>query len=336
MHRGATEHVRLFESCAWWFRLLAASGSGDQSAGDRGISTVWFTGAVIPPIRVRIGDLVRATRIRLDITQRELGRAVGVTPAYVSAVELGRANPTIDIVERLTEALGIELEISARPPVVIATRSHDLVHARCSAHVQRRLQAHSFECVREVEIVHGRSHGWIDLLAFDRATGTLYVIEVKTTLDDVGGAERQLAWYERMGPELVRQRGWRVRRVRSWLLVLASEEVEMSIRINREVLRVAFPIRAIAMRRQLANREAMHASPEASGRGLALINPTSRRRDWLLPSRVDGRRGPAPFRDDADAAARWRASPSPSMAPLGAQPRSAWEPSPQRRNAQSA
>jgi hypothetical protein len=52
---------------------------------------------------------------------------------------------------------------------------------------------------REVEIVHGRSHGWIDLLAFDRRTGTMLILEIKTRLSDLGAIERQIAWYERMG-----------------------------------------------------------------------------------------------------------------------------------------
>lgn len=252
-------------------------------------------------LRSTFGDLCRTTRIRLDITQAQIARAVGVTRAYISAIELGRANPTIEIVERTCDALGLDLDLVARSPIVIGNRQRDLVHARCSAYVQRRLEAIGLECLREVEIVLGRSHGWIDILAFDRATGTLYIIEVKTSIDDVGGAERQLGWYERAGPDAARVRGWNVRRVRAWLLVLASEDVEASIRVDREVLRVAFPARAVAMRRQLTG-----PGSAGEGRGLALIDPSSRRRDWLLSSRVDGRRGPAPFRDYADAASRWR------------------------------
>jgi transcriptional regulator with XRE-family HTH domain len=257
-------------------------------------------------LRVSVGNLVRATRIQLDITQHELARSVGVTRAYVSAIELGRANPTIDVVQRIALALGLELEVAARRPAVIGAHQRDIVHARCSAYVHRRLQTRGFDCLREAEIAHGRSHGWIDLIAFDRATGTLYVIEVKTTLADIGAVERQLAWYERAGPDLAAGRGWRVRRVRTWLLILASEDVERSIRINREVLRVAFPIRAVAMRRLLVAAQPVAAGSEAFGHGLALIDPSSRRRDWLLASRVDGRRGLAPFRDYADAASRWR------------------------------
>lgn len=314
MRQGRIGHVHLFGPRDCWLRpgalpLTRAAGATDpldQSADDQGIRTVCFTWQVTTPLRVGFGNLLRATRIRLDVTQTELARVGDVTRAYVSAIELGRANATIDVVERIARALGLELEIGARAPVVIDTRQRDVVHARCSAHVHRRLRALGLDCQREVEIAHGRSHGWVDLIAFDRATGTLYVIEVKTALADIGAVERQLAWYARAGQDLARQRGWRVRQVRAWLLLLASEQVERSIRANREVLRVAFPIRAVAMRRQLAAGQPGAADPETIGRGLALIDPSSRRREWLLASRADGRRGLAPFRDYADAAARWR------------------------------
>ena len=67
----------------------------------------------------------------------------------------------------------------------------DPVHARCSAYVDRRLGASGWATAREVEIVHGRTHGWIDLLAFDRRTGMMVVIEIKTRLEDIGALERQ-------------------------------------------------------------------------------------------------------------------------------------------------
>jgi hypothetical protein len=36
-------------------------------------------------------------------------------------------------------------------------------------------------------------------------------------------------------------------------------------------------------------------------RGIALIDPRSRRRDWLIASPLEGRRTLAPYRDSADA-----------------------------------
>jgi hypothetical protein len=62
---------------------------------------------------------------------------------------------------------------------------------------------------------------------------------------------------------------------------------------------MAFPMRAPEM---LASFD---GTPPRAGRGLALIDPTSRRQGWLIRARVDGRRSAAPFRDYADAAARF-------------------------------
>jgi len=135
---------------------------------------------------------------------------------------------------------------------MIRGHQRDFVLARCSAYVQRRLVAAGLACEREVLIVDGRTRRWIDVVAFDRASGTLIVIELKTAIDDLGAVERQVTWYERNALAVARRFGWSVRRVRSWLLVLASDDADATIRTNREVLRSAFPGRARTMRLELA------------------------------------------------------------------------------------
>ena len=169
------------------------------------------------------------------------------------------------LVDRVAEALGIEVDLVVRTPTIIGDQQKDLVHARCSAYVDRRLRAAGWLTSREVEIVHQRSHGWIDILAFDPATGILIVIEVKTRLDDLGAIERQIGWYERSAFGVARGLGWAPRRVTGWLLVLASDEVERSIRSNRELLSRAFTVRAREMAHILGRVEG-----SVVGRGLAL------------------------------------------------------------------
>ncbi|TAK01667.1 MAG: XRE family transcriptional regulator [Chloroflexota bacterium] len=257
---------------------------------------------MLPPrLRPAFADLCRSVRLDLDITQNELARAAGISRAYLGDVEAGRANPTLDVVDRLAASLGVELGFDARRPIVIDPPQRDLAHARCSAYVHRRLQALGFDCRREVEIVDGRSHGWIDLLAFERRAGLLLVIEVKTSILDIGAVERQLGWYERHGPRIARQESWPVRAIRGWLLCLATGDVDDSIGMNREALQVAFPLRAGDLRAQIAGKGVI-----PPGRGLALIDPSRRRRDWLLPSRPDGRRSAAPYSNPAQAIALWR------------------------------
>ncbi len=119
------------------------------------------------------------------------------------------------------------------------------------------------------------------------------MIEIKTRLDDIGAIERQLAWYERAARGLAGEAGWHATSVRSLVLVLASEEVERTLHANRVALSVAFPRRG----------DVLQPSDDLR-RSLALIDPRRRRRDWLMRSRVDGRRGLAPYRDHADAATR--------------------------------
>jgi transcriptional regulator with XRE-family HTH domain len=251
------------------------------------------------PIRVTFAQLCRTTRIRLRLTQQELADRIGISRAYVAKIELGQGNPSLALVDGIADALGLDIDLMARTPTIIGGQQKDLVHARCSAYIDRRLRAAGWLTSREVEIVHQRSHGWIDILAFDPVTGTLLVIEIKTRLDDLGAIERQIGWYERSAFEVARGLGWTPRRVNGWLLVLDSDEVERSIRSNRELLWRAFPLRARQMSHALDRTGEVMA-----GRGLALIDPTTKRQDWLIPSRIDGRRSPATFTDYGDAARR--------------------------------
>jgi transcriptional regulator with XRE-family HTH domain len=245
----------------------------------------------------------------LDITQLALADAAGISRSLVAEIEASRANPSLDVVMRIGDALGLELQLIGRPPVVMGTRARDAVHARCSGYTERRFRADGWLTAREVEVIGTRSHGWIDLLAFDPRTGALLIVEVKTRLDNVGAIERRLAWYERHAIEVARDRGWAAASVSSWLLLLASDEVDEAIRAYRDVVRVAFPRRAVDMRADAARSDRL----ASSARGLALIDPTSRRREWLLPTRSDGRRTAAPFSNYTDAAKRLVATPPPRV-----------------------
>jgi transcriptional regulator with XRE-family HTH domain len=250
-------------------------------------------------LRATLGRHIRETRLALDISQQELARAIGVSRGYVAHIEQGQANASLDLVERAGIALGIDFELLARRPVADRTDApRDVVHAWCSGYVDRRLRRAGWLTDGEVEIVHARHHGWIDLVAFQPTTRPMLVIEVKTRLDDIGAVERQLGWYERSAGEVAARLGWRPATVSGWLLLLSTGEVEEALRANRDVLATAFPRRAKELGALL------QGTPTLPGRGLALIDPAARRRSWLLPSRIDGRRSPPPFSNYAEAARR--------------------------------
>lgn len=256
------------------------------------------------PIRVSFARACSGTRIALDLTQRQVADRVGVSRYYIAKVELGIIDPTLSMVERIAEALGLELDLGIQPPS-FGGRSEvrGVVHARCSAYADRRVRAAGWSTAREVEIVHGRSHGWIDVLAFHPVTGTLLVIEIKTRLDDLGAVERQLSWYERAAWGAARSLGWHPRRLVACCLALASDEVERSVRAHRDLMRVGFPLGA----RELGQLIVDPGSDRPPGRAFALVDPSSRRRDWLIRTSIEGRRSRLPYTGYAHALARMTA-----------------------------
>lgn len=254
-----------------------------------------------PPLHRTLARVCRETRLRLGLSQEQLAAAVGISRGHIARIELGRANASLGLVARIASALELEIDLVARTPVIIGARTQrDAVHARCSGYADRRLRESGWLTAREIEIVHARSHGWIDLLAFSSTSGTLIVIEIKTSVHDLGEVERQIGWYGRSAHGVAARLGWRPRRLVSWLLLLASEETDAFVRANRDIVARAFPGRAAEMSGLVTGG----TWPTAGGWGLALIDPRSRRREWLIRSRSDGRRTPAPFVDRADAARR--------------------------------
>ncbi|HEX5014554.1 MAG TPA: helix-turn-helix domain-containing protein [Candidatus Limnocylindrales bacterium] len=245
----------------------------------------------------KVGRIVRGRRVELDLTQSAVSSAVGTSRSYYAAIEAGRANPSVGFVDRLAEVLGLRLDLVAAPiTIVLGPNVRDAVHARCSAYVARRLLAAGWIVLREVELVDGRLHGWIDLLAFDPRTGTLLIIEIKTSIEDIGRLERQIGWYARVVLSAVPAE-WKPRLIASWVLGLASAEIDHVIAQHGDLIDQTFPIRASSMRDIVSG-----AIAELHGDGLALIDPRSRRRDWLIATRADGRRTPAPYQDRAGAA----------------------------------
>ncbi len=256
----------------------------------------------------RIGAIIGEVRRAIGWSQRELAARAGVSQPLVSAIENGQL-PKVSVVTltRLLEAMGARLILDAsRPFLGDRERQRDPAHARCATHVGRRLERDGWLVASEVEIGGNRSRGWIDLLAFHPGTGLLLVIEIKTEIHDVGAIERSLGWYEREAWAAARRLGWQPRRTLGALILLATDANDERIRANRETFGRVFPFRARGLAMAVRNGR----PPIGAGRSMAMVDPRSRRQVWLRPTRADGRRSSAPYRDYADFMrhARFRAS----------------------------
>jgi transcriptional regulator with XRE-family HTH domain len=63
-----------------------------------------------------VGRSIRDARLKLQMTQAELGQRLGTSAPYVSLLETGRANPTVGQLSAVASALGVELDIQFRVP----------------------------------------------------------------------------------------------------------------------------------------------------------------------------------------------------------------------------
>lgn len=252
---------------------------------------------------VRIGSAIRAARIGLGLSERQFASHRRTNQAAVQRLEGGRQRHLdSDLATRALDRLAIRVEITVNARLLShRSRQRDPVHARCVGYVARELRRRGWDVRIEVPIGMDRPLGWIDVLAYREADRSMLVIEVKTTLDDLGGALRQIGWYTRSARGAGEAFEWRPRRIVPALLVLMTVETDARSSAQSATLRTSLPGGATALSQWVDNP--MAGVPEPS---FAAIDPASRRRGWLLRTRLDGRRSPARYLDYADAARRLR------------------------------
>jgi transcriptional regulator with XRE-family HTH domain len=63
---------------------------------------------------IEAGRLIRKRRMSLRIDQRTLSEIAGISVHTLSNIEAGKGNPTVAILERVLNALGMELRIQIK------------------------------------------------------------------------------------------------------------------------------------------------------------------------------------------------------------------------------
>jgi transcriptional regulator with XRE-family HTH domain len=277
------------------------------STGDIGglgkceVSAVGYHWLVMDPLSVSVRTIAVAVadiRHALGWTQAELGRRADVSQAFVSMVENMRVSDlTLETATRLLAVMGARLTVGVSAPFLGDRElQRDPAHARCASYAAGRLSRAGWTTATEVEVGGDRSRGWIDVLAYEPRLRLLLVIEIKTEIRDLGAIERTLGWYEREAWAAAGRLGWRPERVLGCLFLLATDANDTRIGDNLAAFTRGFPIRAGLLRQIMGDEVA--AKP--GERAIAMIDPRSRRQDWLRPSRFDGRPTPAPYVDYAD------------------------------------
>lgn len=239
--------------------------------------------------------VVRTARRARRWTQARLAAEAGISQAHVARLERAdvselsfrRAGALMDVLGGRVEVRFVGPHGGARP--------RDAAHARCVAFVARRLVRDGWLVATEVEVGGERWRVFADVLAFHAERRILLVIEVKTEIHDLGEIDRQLGVAERGAWAAAHERGWRPWRIVGLLLVLATQENDRRLQEHRGGFDRAYSVRAPQLRMLLeGDREVI---PARGARGLAMLDPRSRRSNWMLPTWIDGRRTTAPYVD---------------------------------------
>lgn len=61
-----------------------------------------------------LGQILKTTRIKKNLTQGQAGQLVGITQAMISRIERGESNARVDTLFRLLAALELEMTIQPR------------------------------------------------------------------------------------------------------------------------------------------------------------------------------------------------------------------------------
>ena len=60
--------------------------------------------------QVTLGERIRGRRHILKITQQELAQALGLTPQHISAIEQNKWSPSLAVLPKLAEVLGVSTD----------------------------------------------------------------------------------------------------------------------------------------------------------------------------------------------------------------------------------
>lgn len=101
--------------------------------------------------KMSLGKRVRERRHALEITQEQLAQALGVTPQHISLIEQDKGSPSLTLLPRLAEELGVSVDylVSGKDCVITDTIPAIKADTRLSVRVKKALIALVEELHRE-------------------------------------------------------------------------------------------------------------------------------------------------------------------------------------------
>lgn len=194
-----------------------------------------------PAFDVRLGADVQRLRSEAGVTFAELSRAVGIDASHLSRIERGVAAPSVDLLLRISVALGADLSVRFYPGS--GPRLRDRFQAPMVDSLIRSLDPR-WIARPEVPIL-SPARGVIDVVLDDRRESVTVATE---SCSDITRLEQLVRWSNEKADGLARQRseaapGERERSVDRLLLVRSTARNREIARRYAATLAAAYPAR---------------------------------------------------------------------------------------------
>lgn len=202
---------------------------------------------------VRIGNTIRAIRIRKHLRQSDVARRAGVRAEAISRIERGEGGRAqLDTLRSVATALGAHVDLRIRWQGADIDRVLNAAHADLHESVVRYLSTCDGWAWRpEVSFSVYGERGVIDILAWHAESRTLLIIELKTELVDPQELAATMGRRVRLARDIASTFGWEPRVVGSWVIATESSTNRRRRRRHSHLLATAFPADGRHMRRWL-------------------------------------------------------------------------------------
>jgi transcriptional regulator with XRE-family HTH domain len=178
----------------------------------------------------RVGRVLRAVRLHKRLRQRDVAEAARLSRSVVSRAEHGRLDElSFGALTSIAAVIDVSLFLDARWDDGNVDRLIDRAHAAVVEHVVGKLRRLGWDVEVEYGFNHFGDRGSVDVLAWNAATRTLLIVEVKSRLTDLQATFMSFARKLRIVPALVRrERGWDAEHV-GRLIVMPGTTANRSI-----------------------------------------------------------------------------------------------------------
>jgi len=240
---------------------------------------------------IRFGRGLRALRRRKRWRQQDVAERAGVSQPTISRLERGALDEVaVATVERVARALEARLEIVISWQGERLDRLLDAEHASLVDSVVRLLTRAGWEIAAEVSFNEHGDRGIIDVLAWQRPSRTVLVVEVKSVIADVQSTIGTLDRKTRVSPLIARRRGWLPVRSARLLVVADTRTTRRRVAEHEATFGAAFPARGRAVLRWL--RDPLRDPSGATAAGILFLpssrDVNARQRMRIRGSRISG------------------------------------------------